>query len=112
MNKSLSAELGTFDFVYSAGLYDYLDQRLATRLTAKLFDYLRPEGRLLLANFHTNNHGTGFMEAFMDWWLIYRTDEQMLSVANEIHPAHIQSTQQYQDPFGNVTYLEIHRIAK
>ena len=72
--RNISDMLGKFDFIYSTGLYDYLDQRVATRLTAKLFESLLPGGELLLANFHPKNHGSAYMEAFMDWWLIYRSD--------------------------------------
>jgi hypothetical protein len=42
--------LGTFDLIYSAGLYDYLSADVALRLTAKLATMLKPEGRLLIAN--------------------------------------------------------------
>ncbi len=100
---------GQFDFVYSAGLYDYLDQRIATRLTTKLFDFVVPGGELLLANFHPDNHGTGYMEAFMDWWLIYRTDEEMKAVAQDIDNSQVAALNQFRDPFGNVTYLQVKR---
>ena len=36
------AQPGTFDFVYAAGLYDYLGAAAATALTRKLFDMTRP----------------------------------------------------------------------
>src|SRR5690606_4210187 len=37
-----SHNLGTFDFVYSAGLYDYLPRAVAVRLTRKCFQMLKP----------------------------------------------------------------------
>jgi hypothetical protein len=39
------------DLVYAAGLYDYLSQPFATRLTKIMFDMLRSGGKLLVANF-------------------------------------------------------------
>lgn len=103
--------LGHFDFVYSAGLYDYLEQRTAVRLTKTLFDRVAPGGQLLLANFHPANRGTGYMEAFMDWWLIYRDEAEMRGLAEEIDPAELASSQLEMDPFGNVVYLTLTRRA-
>ena len=101
--------LGSFDVVYSAGLYDYLDQRLATRLTAALFERVAPGGELLLANFHVHNRGVGFMEAMMDWWLVYRDDAQMRGLADDIDGAQIAGAELFHDPFGNVVYLRLTR---
>ena len=106
----LSDSFGKFDFIYSAGLYDYLDERVATKLTTKLFDCLQPGGVLLIANFHPDNHGTAYMEAFMDWWLIYRSEEELKTVILEIDPIKISDLKQFRDPFGNVTYLQLERI--
>lgn len=101
--------LGRFDFVYSAGLYDYLEQRAAVRLTRSLFERVAPGGQLLLANFHPANRGTGYMEAFMDWWLIYRAEDEMKALAAEIDPAGIAASSLETDPFGNVVYLTLTR---
>ena len=65
-----------FDFVYAAGLYDYLAERVATRFTRLMFDMLAPGGRLLVANFAPVLPEVGYMETFMDWKLIYRTAEE------------------------------------
>ena len=67
-----------FDLIYSTGLYDYLDERIATKLTARLFEMLNPGGRLVLANFLPDIWCAGFMETFMGWNLIYRNAAQMV----------------------------------
>jgi SAM-dependent methyltransferase len=108
-SRGVVQDIGTFDLVYSMGLYDYLEQRLATRLTQKLFDCVAPGGSLLVANFHTENYGTGYMEAFMDWKLIYRSDKEMRALTNEIDKSQIAKIKQFKDPFGNVAYLQIER---
>jgi SAM-dependent methyltransferase len=59
------------DLVYAAGLYDYLSQSFATRLTKIMFDMLRPGGKLLVANFIPDHREVGYMETFMQWHLIY-----------------------------------------
>jgi SAM-dependent methyltransferase len=75
-------ELGTFDLIYTLGLYDYLDQRIARALTRRLLRLLRPGGRLLVANFAPNLLDAGYMEAVMDWWLVYRDEAAMLDLAS------------------------------
>jgi cyclopropane fatty-acyl-phospholipid synthase-like methyltransferase len=40
-----------FDFVYAAGLFDYLNVRAAKRLARAMFTMLRPGGRMLIPNF-------------------------------------------------------------
>jgi SAM-dependent methyltransferase len=108
-NARETADLQQFDFVYTAGLYDYLEESVAVRLTSSLFDRLAPGGQLLLANYHPDNRGTGYMEAFMDWWLIYRDDAQMAGLASGISPEHVAQRTLERDPFGNVVYLTLTR---
>ena len=66
------------DFIYSIGLYDYLTERFARRLTTKLWDGLAPGGRLVLGNFNARNPMHLFTESALDWYLIYREPEELL----------------------------------
>ncbi len=96
-------QLGTFDFIYSAGLYDYLSDDFATRLTEKLTAMLNPKGRLLIANMLTDFPGAGYMEAIMDWWLIYRTAAQFKRLAGRA--AGVKRVRVYQK--RHIVYMEI-----
>jgi len=93
--------------MYSLGLYDYLEQNVAARLTVRLFASVQSGGSLWLANFARNYQGAGYMEAFMDWWLIGRDQEQMVDLCCEIEPAQIQDQIHHTDDDSNVRYLEI-----
>jgi hypothetical protein len=95
------------DLAYAAGLYDYLEADLARALTAALFRMLRPEGRLLIANFTPATHDAAFMETFMDWRLIYRTPEEVRSLAGSIAPSEIAGIEQFADDNRHVTYLRV-----
>lgn len=99
-----------FDLIYSAGLYDYLNADLGARLTQRMFEMLRPGGRLLIANFsHVSDQG--YMEAFMDWHLIYRDTPEMLALTAGIDEGFARSPRVYPDETGAVLYLELERAS-
>jgi extracellular factor (EF) 3-hydroxypalmitic acid methyl ester biosynthesis protein len=95
------------DLVYAAGLYDYLGDRVAIRLTRQIFDMLAPGGRLLIANFAPTLRDIGYMETYMGWKLIYRNAEDMRALSAEIPPHAIASDRVFDDEFGNIVFLEI-----
>ncbi len=97
------------DLIYSAGLYDYLSSCTAQRLTRQLFGMLRPGGRLVLGNFASSTPDAGYLEAFMDWWLVYRDEAEMRALSAEIDPAQIASVNMFRDSVGHVIYLELER---
>jgi SAM-dependent methyltransferase len=97
-----------FDFIYSTGLYDYLDDRIATKLTHRMFEMLKPGGRLLVANFLPEIWGCGYMETFMDWKLIYRTPEQISAFAAAL-PQSDMVARTYVERNGNIVFLDVIR---
>ncbi len=96
-----------FDFVYAAGLFDYLSNELGKRLFATMFEMLQSQGRLLIANFVPDNHGRGYMECFMDWHLICRDETQMKAFLAAIDSEQMADYQLYRDTQKNVLYLEV-----
>lgn len=102
-------KLGRFDLVYVAGLYDYLAIGSASRLTQVAFNLLRPSGRLLVTNHLTSNHEAGYMEAYMDWWLIYRDLKELEQLSNLIPPNQIASQRAWIDDVQIMGYLELDR---
>jgi SAM-dependent methyltransferase len=74
---------GTFDLVYSAGLYDYLDHKVAVKMTQKCLQMLKPGGTYLFANFADDMPDDGYMESFMRWELILRSREDMQRVIED-----------------------------
>jgi SAM-dependent methyltransferase len=103
------ADLGTFDFIYSAGLYDYLHDEAAQRLTASMFTMLRPGGTLFIANFAPELIDIGYMEALMDWVLIYRNEAQIDRLAASVPEKQIASRDVSRDVTGNVVHLVLRR---
>lgn len=86
--KRMIVDSGTFrelyadaDFIYSAGLFDYLSNRAAGRLIEKLYCFLKPGGTLVIGNFGMHNPQRFIMEFGAEWFLIYRSEEDMQSLA-------------------------------
>ncbi|EPG75298.1 methyltransferase domain protein [Leptospira fainei serovar Hurstbridge str. BUT 6] len=71
------------DLIYSAGLFDYIKTRTAQKICSHLYSLLNPTGEIFLGNFSADSDEIGIMEV-MDWSLIYRTDEELLSFADTI----------------------------
>jgi hypothetical protein len=78
--------LANLDLAYSAGLYDYLPEPVAVRLTHLLYSRLRPGGRLLIGNLVESPDTTWMMEYVLGWHLIYRTEPQMMRFAAGLAP--------------------------
>jgi SAM-dependent methyltransferase len=95
------------DLAYAAGLYDYLDTDIARALTATLFRTLAPGGRLLIANFTPATYDAAFMEAFMDWRLVYRSEAEVRALAATIPPSDIGRIEQFSDDNGHITYMRV-----
>ena len=69
-----------YDFVYCAGLFDYLSDRLIVKVTRYLFGLLAENGKLVVSNFTVENPIRSWMTYVMDWELLYRSEEQFESL--------------------------------
>ena len=99
------AKLGQYDFVYAAGLFDYLNDATATALTCRMFEMTRPGGLMLIPNFLAGAPDTGYMESFMDWHLIYRNHSDMQALAAALPPSAVADCQIFDDSDDAITFL-------
>ncbi|MDH4566071.1 class I SAM-dependent methyltransferase [Pseudomonas sp. BN414] len=108
LNELLAGECGFdgYDLVYSAGVTELLDDRRSERLVHRLFQAVRPGGRLLLANFRPGVNGIGFLEDLLDWRPHYRHDVQMLSLLDGVDYKQIASARVFHDIGQRVVFLE------
>ncbi len=76
-----SARVGSdeerYDLIYCSGLYDYLNDRLIKALNTYLYERLNPGGLLVVGNFTNNNPIQRIMEHALEWFLIYRSANQL-----------------------------------
>lgn len=107
LNGSLRLE--QFDVIYASGLYDYLPAPLASRLTHVLFSSLNRGGKLLIPNFAPELVDIGYMEAVMDWWLVYRSEAHMCELAANLPADEVSACRTFRDNQGYIVYLEVRR---
>lgn len=101
--------LGSFDLAYAAGLFDYLADSVAVALTRAMFAALRPGGTLLVANFAPELRDIGYMEAIMDWHLIYRDETAVARFISGIPSNCIADVSLTRDSLQNVVYLSVRK---
>lgn len=101
-------ELDDFDLIYSAGLYDYLSDRIAAKLTSRLFSILKPGGRLVIPHFFPGIRDVGFMEAYLRWDLIYRSESSLRELVSRLPPDSFQSEISFLDN-RNIAVLNVRR---
>ncbi|WP_437925119.1 cyclic nucleotide-binding domain-containing protein [Sorangium sp. So ce291] len=65
------------DLIYSIGLIDYFDDKLAVLVMNYAYQLLAPGGRLILGNFHPRNIGKALADHVLDWKLVHRTEADM-----------------------------------
>ena len=91
-----------YDLVYSLGLTDYLDTRQLLTFTKLAAKIMAPGGKLVLANFH-DHRWSAYMEAAMDWHLVYRTEADMAQNAKDAGLNH----RIFRDATGYIIYCEM-----
>jgi extracellular factor (EF) 3-hydroxypalmitic acid methyl ester biosynthesis protein len=62
-----------YDFVYCAGLFDYLSDQVCHRLSDIMYDWVASGGVFVSTNVDNSNPRRLTMDYIMDWHLIYRS---------------------------------------
>jgi extracellular factor (EF) 3-hydroxypalmitic acid methyl ester biosynthesis protein len=81
---SANVEPGEFDFIYCAGLFDYLSDKVCIRLIKYFISKGKKGTRLLLTNVHTSNPERYGMEHLLEWHLIYRNEADMQRIMSVV----------------------------
>ena len=96
-----------YDFVYCAGLFDYLSDRVCRRLLQVFYEMVAPGGLVLATNVHVRNPSKHWMECVMDWHLVYRDEQQFRALADGLGTEDAVSIEC--DPTGVNIFLEIRK---
>ncbi len=73
----------TYDLVWVAGLFDYLDDKAFRFLATQLYRYVAPGGELVIGNFCSRNTTRNYMEIVGDWHLRHRSADRLADLANQ-----------------------------
>jgi extracellular factor (EF) 3-hydroxypalmitic acid methyl ester biosynthesis protein len=101
--------LGQFDFVYAAGLFNSLATPVARRAVKAMLLLVKPQGRILFANFAAGLPDAGYMESFMDWWLIHRSEQEMEALISQRENGLAEKQNVFSDPTGSAWYAVAQR---
>lgn len=93
-----------YDFVYCAGLFDYLSDKVCGRLMRLFYSWLRPGGLVLATNVHPDNSERHWMEHLLEWHLLYRNEQQMLELSPDRSHSEV-----FTDATGVNVFLEVRR---
>jgi extracellular factor (EF) 3-hydroxypalmitic acid methyl ester biosynthesis protein len=107
VRRDESADRELFDFVYCAGLFDYLSDKVCARLLQYFVQRTREGGNVLVTNVHSSNPQTGVMEHVLEWHLIYRDEHTIETVL----PTPREATRIYTDITGVNVFAEF-RVRK
>jgi extracellular factor (EF) 3-hydroxypalmitic acid methyl ester biosynthesis protein len=72
-----------YGLVWSAGLFDYLEDRLFVRLIRRLLRFTEDRGEVVVGNFGDHNPTRNYMELLGRWKLIHRDRDHLRSLAKE-----------------------------
>lgn len=111
-----SLKKDSYDLIYSAGLFDYINNfeshnKGAKKLTTFLFDKVTTGGTLIIGNFNDSIPPDEYfsMEFLTNWILFYRSDKQLLSFAEGIDEKQIDNIKIEKESTGINSFLVINK---
>jgi extracellular factor (EF) 3-hydroxypalmitic acid methyl ester biosynthesis protein len=71
-----------YDLIWSAGLFDYLDEKIFKMLLSRLLNFVKPGGEIVIGNFSLDNPTRDYMECG-NWFLYHRSPDDLFKIACE-----------------------------
>ena len=107
LKRSVSgkSEKNKYDLVYCSGLFDYLSDKVCSKLIKLFYSMVKPGGKVFVTNMHSNNYDNRLMELLLEWYLVYRDEKNMANLAPSLG-----ERKMYTDQTGVNLCLEITKI--
>ncbi|MBN1655554.1 MAG: class I SAM-dependent methyltransferase [Deltaproteobacteria bacterium] len=103
----ISRKQQRFDLIYSSGVFNYLELASARKIAEVLWNQLNAGGSLIICNAHPDNPTRVWMECVSHWYLIYKTEDQMSSLARGLVDSEYVKLEK--DAYGVYQYLVIRK---
>jgi CRP-like cAMP-binding protein len=81
----LRHNFGAQDIIYSAGLADYLEDRVLLALINRCYDHLDRSGTLIIGNFGSRNQHKAFLDQILQWKIIHRSADDLREIFAKSH---------------------------
>ena len=94
-----------YDYVYCAGLFDYLSKRICSRLIELYYSWINPGGLVNVTNVAHSDPIVVSLELLMEWYLIYRSSDDMLAMTPGLGTQHVS----VDDETGINLFLEVRK---
>jgi SAM-dependent methyltransferase len=101
---------GKFDFIYVPTLLDKLEDSKAAVLLNALLGSLQPGGRLLAANFAPDLKDAAYLEACLDWWPFYRTEEELAALLETKSTQNLRGQAIFRDDSEGSVFLDLQSV--
>ena len=75
--------IGFLHCIYSAGLTDYLEDRLLQAMATRAYENLVPGGIFVVGNFGPGNPNRAFLDYLLQWKLIHRDSTNLRSILSQ-----------------------------
>lgn len=72
-----------FNLVWAGGVYQYLNDRLAVALLRRMWKWAEVGGKVAFGVFHPKNPSRNWMEWCGEWFLIHRTQNEILGLCDQ-----------------------------
>lgn len=107
MKAATDAPVRRYDFIYCAGLLDYLPDRTCKQVMNALYDWLAPGGLLAATNVEDCKPFRHMLEFVLDWHLIYRGLKRSAALLPQCAPA--GQTRVIKDPTEVNVFVEVRK---
>ncbi len=95
-----------FDLIWSAGLFDYFNDNIFTKILSHFQKWLAPNGEIVVGNFSPRNPSQHYMD-LVDWILNYRTESALVELAKASGVTEKKNIYVEQEPEGINLFLRI-----
>lgn len=104
--RTAEGSAGSFDLVYCAGLFDYLQDNVCRQLLQYFHELVAPGGLLIATNVDPSNPIQHWLGYLLEWHLIYRDARHMLDLSPAREEARVLA-----DVTGVNVFLEVRKPA-